>query len=146
MTITTRPLHDEDEAQWRTLWTEYLSFYETKVSEEICQTTFKRLIDPARPQQVCFVAEQDRKLIGLVHVVYHAHNWRVEDVAYLQDLYVAPQARGTGVGRILIEAAYEAADANGTPTVYWMTQDFNEPARKLYDRIASLTSFIKYSR
>lgn len=70
----------------------------------------------------------------------------MEDVCYLQDLYVEPRLRGGGVGRALIEAVYEVADANGTPSVYWMTQDFNENARKLYDRIANLTPFIKYQR
>jgi GNAT superfamily N-acetyltransferase len=54
--------------------------------------------------------------------------------------------RGQRIGRALIEAVYAAADANGTPSVYWMTQDFNENARLLYDRIGTLTPFIKYSR
>ena len=146
MTVTTRPLTAHDQAQWRVLWTEYLSFYESSVSEEVYQVTFGRLIDPHRPEQVCFVAEKNGELIGLVHVVYHAHNWRVEDVCYLQDLYITPNERGTGAGRALIEAVYAAADANGTPSVYWMTQTFNAQARKLYDRMANLTPFIKYSR
>jgi len=46
----------------------------------------------------------------------------------------------------LIEAVYQAADSNGTPTVYWLTQDFNTAARTLYDRIATVTPFIKYNR
>ena len=64
----------------------------------------------------------------------------------MQDLYVDPDARGSGVGRALIETVYAAADANGTPSVYWLTQDFNEQARRLYDRVASVTPFIKYVR
>ena len=94
MTLQTRPLRHEDEAEWRALWTGYLDFYETTVPEEIYQTTFARLLDPARPQQCAFVAEREGRLIGLVHFVYHAHNWRVADVCYLQDLYVDPAARG----------------------------------------------------
>ena len=54
--------------------------------------------------------------------------------------------RGGGVGRALIEAVYAAADANGTPAVYWLTQDFNETARLLYDRVAQVTPFIRYNR
>jgi len=50
------------------------------------------------------------------------------------------------VGRALIEAVYEAADERGAPSVYWLTQDFNETARVLYDRVANLTPFIKYQR
>ena len=96
--------------------------------------------------QNAFVAEQENELIGLVHYIYHPHNWKIEDVCYLQDLFVLKTARGTGVGRALIESVYLAADRNGTPTVYWLTQDFNEQARKLYDNIGTITSFIKYNR
>jgi len=81
-----------------------------------------------------------------VHTIYHPHNWRREKVCYLQDLYVAPEMRGTGTGRALIEAVYAAADADGCPSVYWLTQDFNTTARQLYDRVAVLTPFIKYVR
>jgi GNAT superfamily N-acetyltransferase len=54
--------------------------------------------------------------------------------------------RGTGAGRALIQAVYDAADQAGSPTVYWLTQDFNHTARKLYDRIGTLSPFIKYGR
>ena len=50
------------------------------------------------------------------------------------------------MGRALIEAVYAAADAEGTPSVYWTTQHFNEVGRRLYDRVGRLTPFIKYER
>ena len=50
------------------------------------------------------------------------------------------------MGRKLIEAVYAAADAEGAPGVYWLTQDFNKTARQLYDRIGTVTPFIKYAR
>ena len=59
---------------------------------------------------------------------------------------MAPQARGTGTGRALIEAVYAAADASGAPRVYWLTQEDNHTARKLYDRIGRLSGFVKYER
>ena len=96
--------------------------------------------------QNALVANEDKNLIGLVHFIYHPHNWKIEDVCYLQDLFVSPTLRGTGVGRALIEAVYSDADKNKTSTVYWLTQDSNQQARKLYDNIGSVTSFIKYNR
>ncbi|PKR56146.1 GNAT family N-acetyltransferase [Thalassospira marina] len=145
-TPTIRPLRPEDESQWRALWNGYLEFYESSLAPEIYDATFARLCDPARTHQRALVAEQDGKLLGLVHIIFHSHNWRIEDVCYLQDLYVTPDARGLGLGRALIEATYKLADDAGCPTVYWMTQEFNETARLLYDRIATLTPFIKYQR
>lgn len=146
MSLTIRPLRTDDEAEWRRLWTGYLEFYQTSVPEEVYATTFSRLLDPAKPHQNAFVAEAEGKLVGLVHFITHATNWKLEEIVYLQDLYVDPATRGTGAGRALIEAVYEWADGNGTPTVYWLTQTFNTTARQLYDRIAKETPFIRYMR
>ena len=146
MTTTIRPLAAADEVEWRRLWTGYLEFYETSVTEEVCRTTFARLLGDDAQDYHGLIAEQDGKPIGLTHYLFHRHCWRVENVVYLQDLYVDPEARGTGAGRALIEAVYAAGDAAGCPSVYWMTQDFNATARQLYDRVANLTPFIKYQR
>jgi GNAT superfamily N-acetyltransferase len=144
--VTVRPLRAEDRPDWAELWTAYLDFYETSVAPEIYDSTFARLLGDDPRDFSAFVAEQDGRLVGLTHYLFHRHGWKIEDVCYLQDLYARPEARGTGVGRRLIEAVYAEADARGAPTVYWLTQDFNETARKLYDRIAVKTPFIKYQR
>lgn len=141
-----RPLEARDQAEWRRLWTGYLDFYETSVPDEIYETYFARLLGDDPQDYHGLVAEQDGKLIGLTHYLFHRHGWRVENVVYLQDLFVDPETRGTGAGRALIEAVYAAADAAGCPSVYWLTQDFNTTARQLYDRIATQTPFIKYQR
>ncbi|MEL7257968.1 MAG: GNAT family N-acetyltransferase [Pseudomonadota bacterium] len=146
MSINIRPIAQDDKAEWHRLWTAYLNFYESSVSDEIYSTTFTRLLSEDHPDQNGLLAVENDKPVGLVHFIYHAHNWRLEDVCYLQDLYADPHMRGKGVGRKLIEAVYATADARGCPSVYWLTQDFNAEARKLYDRIGTLTPFIKYSR
>ncbi len=146
MSVIIREIEQADQADWRALWTAYLEFYEATVPEEVYETTFERLLSKDHPDQNGFLAVLEERPIGLVHYIYHAHNWRVDEVCYLQDLYADPTVRGTGVGRKLIEAVYAQADADGRPSVYWMTQDFNHTARQLYDRIAQLTPFIKYAR
>ena len=144
--LTIRPLRPEDRAEWTELWTGYLEFYESSVAPEVYDSTFARLLGDDPRDFSCFVAEQDGRLVGLTHYLFHRHGWKIEEVCYLQDLYARPETRGTGVGRKLIEAVYAAADAHGAPSVYWLTQDFNTTARQLYDRIAVKTPFIKYSR
>lgn len=145
---TIRPLAREDHSEWRRLWTLYLEFYETSVPEEVYATTWERLFADDLSEFSCLVAEGDEpgKLIGLTHYLFHRHCWKVENVCYLQDLYADASVRGTGVGRALIEGVYEAADAAGCPSVYWLTQEFNHPGRRLYDRIGKLTPFIRYNR
>lgn len=144
--LNVRPLTLSDRPQWDGLWAAYLEFYGTSRPVEVFDTTFERLIGSDPQDFSAFVAERDGILVGLVHFLFHRHCWRVENVCYLQDLYADPSVRGMGVGRQLIEAVYAAADAAGTPSVYWLTQDFNTEARQLYDRIGQVSPFIKYDR
>lgn len=144
MPLIIRPLAEQDRSDWARLWTDYLAFYNTTRPEEVFETTFSRLLGDA-PQQA-LIAETDGRAVGLVHYIFHAHNWHVAPVCYLQDLYADPDSRGQGIGRALIEAVYQAADAAGAADTYWLTQDFNTSARQLYDRVGTLTPFIKYTR
>ncbi|NOC44393.1 MULTISPECIES: GNAT family N-acetyltransferase [unclassified Ruegeria] len=144
--LTIRTLRAEDKSQWADMWRDYLAFYETALPDDVYETTFSRLLGDDPQDFSCFVAEQNGALVGLTHYLFHRHAWKVELVCYLQDLFARPKARGAGVGRALIQAVYDEADRQGAPSVYWLTQDFNHTARKLYDRIGTLTPFIKYAR
>lgn len=140
-----RPLKNTDRAQWETLWNGYLRFYRQRVPAEITASTFARLLDE-RTQPHALVAEQDGKLVGFVHFLFHPSTWCLKDICYLEDLFVDAAARGGGVGRALIQAVYAAADRAQAPSVYWMTQEFNAEGRALYDTLARRTSFIRYER
>ncbi|MDF0598215.1 GNAT family N-acetyltransferase [Psychromarinibacter halotolerans] len=144
--LTIRPVEARDRDDWQRLWTAYLTFYESSVPAEVYDVSFTRLLGNDPHDFHGLLAEVDGKPCGLVHYLYHRHMWKTENVCYLQDLYADPDVRGRGVGRALIEAVYAAADAAGAPTVYWLTQEFNTEARRLYDRIGTLTPFIKYNR
>lgn len=144
--VEIRPIEQSDHAAWRRLWTDYLTFYETSLPEDVYQTTWQRLFADGDYEPRGLIAELDGQPVGLVHYIFHRTCWAVGDNCYLQDLYADPQARGKGIGRALIEAVYAEADTAGAANVYWMTQHFNETARKLYDRIGKLTPFIKYQR
>lgn len=144
--ITIRPIAPGDKPAWAVLWRAYLDFYETTLPDTVYDATFARLCSADHPEQNGLLAVVDGKPVGLVHYIFHPHNWKPEGTCYLQDLFADPAVRGTGAGRALIEAVYAKADARGVPSVYWLTQDFNRTARQLYDRIANLTPFIVYRR
>ena len=141
-----RPLEQQDREQWQLIWGEYLKFYETKLPLETYSETFSRLTDSNNTNQNCLVAHSGETLHGLVHYIFHADNWETTDVCYVQDLFTLKEVRRQGIAKALIQAVYKAADTNGTPSVYWMTQEFNKKARTLYDQVASLTPFIIYER
>lgn len=144
--VTVRPLQASDEQAWRQLWTDYLTFYESSVTEDVYATTFSRLLGDDRNDFSGLIALENGRPVGLVHFLFHRHCWSVENVCYLQDLYADPSIRGKGIGRALIEATYDAADKADCPSVYWLTNHYNVTARQLYDRIGEKTSFIKYKR
>jgi len=145
MEMIVRPLRAADREQWEPLWAGYNLFYERPdLPREITDTSWARFLDPEEPMFAA-VAEVDGLIVGLVHYLYHRNTAMIDDVCYLQDLFTAPEARGLGVGRALIEYVYAEAAKAGSRRVYWQTQE-NNPARKLYDRVAELTSFRRYVR
>jgi GNAT superfamily N-acetyltransferase len=145
--VVIRPLHKDDEGEWRRLWTAYLAFYETVLPEEIYATTFARLTgEGAAGEYRGLLATLDGKPVGLAHYLFHRSCWTIGNVCYLQDLFADPEVRGSGIGRALIEGVYAKAREAGSPEVYWMTQEFNATARQLYDRIADKTPFIIYQK
>jgi GNAT superfamily N-acetyltransferase len=143
--ITIRPAEARDEAAWRRLWAGYISFYRAVVPEATTAATLTRLLDPASPM-ACLLAERDGTVIGMTNYVLHESTWDTRPICYLQDLYVDPAARGGGAAKLLILAVEQAARDLGCFRVYWQTQEYNAPARSLYDTITPRSSFIVYRK
>jgi len=146
MTVCIRPATNADFAAWLPLWQGYQAFYQVDIAAETTALTWRRFLDPAEPMHALVAADADGCLVGIVHYIFHRSCWTAGDYCYLQDLFVAPDQRGTGVGRALIEAVYTAADAAGSARVYWLTHESNDAGRRLYDRIAQNSGFIQYRR
>ncbi len=143
--VTIRPVTEADRAAWQLLFSDYLAFYETSRPEAVFDTAFARLLSDDPQEFSGLLAELDGEIVGLTHYLFHRHMWSEANTCYLQDLFVAEPARGAGAGRALIEAVHDRAARSGATGVYWLTQDFNHTARRLYDEVAELTPFIKYN-
>lgn len=140
-----RPIEPGDREAWTRLWKAYLAFYETVLPDEVFASTWSRLLDPNEPTWGA-LALQDGAPVGLVHWIYHRHNWTIADTCYLQDLFVAPGGRGTGFGSALIDHVAADATARGSSRLYWLTHESNAAARALYDKVAQRSGFIQYRR
>ena len=143
MTVVVRPLRPAERAQWEPLWNAYLAFYETTVPVSVTDVTWGRLNDPAEPMFV-LGAFDGGMLMGIVQYLFHRSNWTVGDYCYLQDLFVAPEARNLGIGRKLIAAVEAKAREAGASRLYWHTRADNKTARALYDKVSEHTGFIQY--
>ncbi|WP_077047118.1 GNAT family N-acetyltransferase [Pseudomonas sp. KK4] len=143
--IDIRQVTADDHAAWLPLWQAYLSFYKTQLPEAVTQSSWQRMLDPNEPTHAA-LAWADGKAVGMVHFIYHRSNWAIENSCYLQDLIVAPETRGTGVGRKLIEFVYATAKADGCNKVHWLTHETNATAIQLYERIAERPGYIQFRK
>jgi len=147
--IVVRPAAKEDFQSWKPLWDGYNAFYgrkgPTALAEHITETTWSRFFDANEPVHA-LVAENEGKLLGLAHYLFHRSTIHVEPVCYMQDLFTDERARGLGVGRALIEEVYRCALSAGCTRLYWHTHETNSAAMTLYDKVAEKSGFIVYRK
>ena len=144
-TVTIRPLHQDDFAQWLPLWQGYQGFYNVTITDDVTARTWTRFFEDMVPMHA-FVAEENGVLIGMVHYIHHYSTWTTGPYIYLQDLFTSEQARGKGVATQLISAVYEQAKQTGAARVYWLTHENNETAISLYRKMADQSGFIQFRK
>ena len=120
-------------------------FYKTALAQDVSDLAWARFHDPDEPI-FALGGYVDGELAGFAHYLFHRSTWAPKRYCYLEDLFVADSARGRGLGRALIEAVYEKAEAAGASRVYWLTQSSNTQARVLYDKVADNLGFIQYRK
>ena len=141
MTVRIAALAAADHPRWLELARGYKAFYQTAVTPQQYEHAWRRLLAEDRVHGLG--AHLDGRLVGITHYLFHSGTWNNE-VCYLQDLFVDPQARGRGVARALIEAVAKAARMRRAEKLYWLTQTHNTAARALYDKVAVYLDFIRY--
>lgn len=142
ISISIRDPAPADEMAWRQLWSQYNAFYEVNIPEAVTARTWQRILDPASSIFGRLGVAGDA-FIGFSVSVLHDSSWTIAPVCYLEDLFVAPEFRGRGCGRLLIADLVDRAKAAGWARLYWHTRD-NNPARRLYDEFASADDFVRY--
>jgi GNAT superfamily N-acetyltransferase len=139
--IAIGPLELTDRTRWQQLFEGYNTFYERTLPVETYDEKWQAFL--AGDHLHALVARTEDGIVGITHFFRHPST-SGPDVCYLQDLFTAPEARGRGVGRALIEAVTAWARQRQCARVYWHTGESNETARKLYDRVAEKTPFVHY--
>jgi ribosomal protein S18 acetylase RimI-like enzyme len=144
-TILIRPVGEDEREAWNPLWADYLTFYKTALAGEVSDLAWTRFHDLDEPM-FALGGYVDDNLMGFAHYLFHRSTWAPHRYCYLEDLFVAEAARRRGLGRALIEAVYEKAQAANASRVYWLTQSTNTQARALYDQVADNLGFIQYRK
>jgi GNAT superfamily N-acetyltransferase len=84
---------------------------------------------PTAPPKNLWIAERNGKVLGSVFVIPYE---RSAEVAQLRMLYVEPEARGLGIGTLLVKQVIAFARENGYRRVRLWTQESLVSARKIY--------------
>lgn len=123
----------------------YQRFYEVaEVDDERNRAFFRRFIAPSE-DGLLLGARGEGGLLGYACLYWHFSSLEATECVLMNDLFVAEDARGGGVGRALIEATAEVARERGVPFVEWSTAPDNETAQRLYDSTgAERTEWFSY--
>jgi GNAT superfamily N-acetyltransferase len=123
----------------------YQGFYEADdIRVDRNRDFFRRFLAPS-PVGMLIGAWRGERLVGYACLYWHFSSTKAVETVLMNDLFVAPEARGEGVGRSLIEASAEVARERGCPVLEWSTAPDNATARRLYDSTgAAESTWIEY--
>ena len=145
MSVSIRPLAQGDRAKWEELFQAYAEFYKTSVPDGGFDAVWDWIFDENNDFWCDLACDDGGNIIGFTQYQLMHRSLGGGMVVYLSDLYVSPDIRGSGAGRALIDHVVEFAKSKGLPNVRWLTQEFNYPARRLYDTYEPKSDFILYS-
>ncbi|AQZ49398.1 GNAT family N-acetyltransferase [Martelella mediterranea] len=132
-----------DRDDWLRLWQGYLEFYGTALDDAVTAMTWNRIIDPVSAV-FTRLALVDDTVAGFATCILHPRTWAVEPACYLEDLFVDPARRGSGIGRALIDDLIAIGRRDGWTNLYWHTNADNAQARRLYDSYNKADGFVRY--
>ncbi|WP_054007301.1 GNAT family N-acetyltransferase [Cypionkella psychrotolerans] len=132
-----------DLAAWERLYAGYAAFYGVAQTEEMRARVWSWLMDPAHGTEG-LVAEVDGVVVGIVHYRSFARPLSATIGGFLDDLFVGPEARGSGAAEALVEGVADVGRKRGWSLIRWITAEDNYRARGLYDRVAEKAKWVTY--
>ncbi|OAI84999.1 GNAT family N-acetyltransferase [Pseudomonas putida] len=137
MHLNIRPARPEDAAQILAFITE-LADYE-RARHEVVATVehIQRSLFAADSSARALICERDGQAIGFAVYFFSYSTWLGQNGLYLEDLYVTPEARGTGAGKLLLRHLARLACDNDCGRFEWSVLDWNQPAIDFYKSIGA---------
>ncbi len=89
------------------------------------------LFGPA-PRVFCDLAEADGQTVGFALWFYTFSTFVGRHGIYLEDLFVAPECRGRGIGKALLRHLARRCVAEKLGRLEWSVLDWNEPSIQFY--------------
>ncbi|ODS58909.1 MAG: GNAT family N-acetyltransferase [Agrobacterium sp. SCN 61-19] len=137
MSFTIRSATPDDAATILGFITE-LAVYEKAGHEvEATEETIRTSIFGEGSVTEAAILEHDGRPAGFAVWFYSYSTWQAKNGLYLEDLYVSPDHRGSGAGKLLLRHLAKVAVAKGCGRFEWSVLDWNEPAIRVYDAVGA---------
>ena len=116
-----------------------LARYE-RAAHEVKTTTDQLRVALFGPQPAAYalVAESDNQVVGFALYFRNFSTWEGVHGIYLEDLYVMPEYRGSGLGRVLLTSLAGLAVERGYARLEWAVLDWNQPAIDFYRSLGAV--------
>jgi GNAT superfamily N-acetyltransferase len=137
-------LAPEHRADWDSLYAGYAAFYRVEQTAQMRETVWGWLLDPDHEVEGLVAVDEGGRVIGLAHFRRFARPLAATTGGFLDDLFVAPDARGSGAAQALIGAVAEIGRRRGWSVIRWITAEDNYRARAAYDRLSTKTNWLTY--
>lgn len=144
MNINISKLDETDKKQWEKLYHEYADFYNMPMDETILATVWSWIFDTNNPFFALIAKDKNGKTLGLAHCREMPSPLRGTVVGFLDDLYVKPEARGSGCVQALYKGLNDIGKEREWPFIRWITAEDNYRGRASYDKIADKTHWLTY--
>jgi GNAT superfamily N-acetyltransferase len=117
------------------LFDAYRQFYEQPSDPALARRFIAERLD--LEESVVFLAERDGRAVGFVQLypLFSSTAARPRRLWLLNDLFVAPEVRGSGVGRALLARARRLAEETGAAGLELATARSNTTAQRLYESV-----------
>lgn len=139
-----RPIDSRDASRWRELFSDYGTFYKTHFTEAVLDGVWAWLLDPGHPVNALVATNEDGVVVGFAIYREQPDTFSAGPGMYLDDLFVDPAARRSGVAGAMLSSIRELARAKGISQVRWITAADNVHAQTAYDHIARRTDWVTY--
>jgi GNAT superfamily N-acetyltransferase len=90
-----------------------------------------------RPYAEVVLAEDDGRPVGFALFFHNFSTFLGRPGIYLEDLFVLPERRGSGIGRMLLAHLARLAVERGCGRLEWAVLDWNRDAIKFYERLGA---------
>jgi GNAT superfamily N-acetyltransferase len=124
----------------------YCDFYEVTPSDDELLSLARALIADPERDGVQLLARSGGEPVGFATIYWSWATTIASRIGVMNDLFVAPSARGTGAAEQLILACVEECRDHGATELTWQTAPDNERAQRVYDRVgAKRSQWVDYS-